>query len=58
LRARIAAQNEENRKLQRRNAVLAGETADLHSGLAALEERARVELGLIKPAETFYQVLE
>jgi cell division protein FtsB len=58
LRAQIASQQRENKALHSRNTALASETADLHSGLAALEERARVELGLIKPGETFYQVIE
>jgi cell division protein FtsB len=31
---------------------------DLKEGLVAVEERARVELGMIKPNETYYQILE
>ncbi len=31
---------------------------DLRSGEAALEERARGELGMIKPGEVFIQVIE
>jgi cell division protein FtsB len=31
---------------------------DLKTGKGAIEERARSELGLIKPGEKFYQVVE
>jgi cell division protein FtsB len=58
LRARVAAQEAENARLMERNEVLAAEVEDLRAGKAALEERARAELGLIKPGETFYRVIE
>lgn len=42
-----------------RNQALAAEVADLKSGLDAIEERARADLGMIDEDETFYQfVLE
>jgi cell division protein FtsB len=31
---------------------------DLRTGLAAVEDRARTELGMIKPGETFIRVIE
>ncbi|HEY0506059.1 MAG TPA: septum formation initiator family protein, partial [Lysobacter sp.] len=40
------------------NAALAAEVEDLKSGEAAVEDRARSELGMIKPGETFYRVVE
>ena len=54
----VEKQRQDNEKLAERNAVLAAEVADLKSGLDALEERARSELGMIKPGETFFHVIE
>lgn len=58
LHAQVAAQEAENSKLQARNDALAAEVADLKSGGAAVEERARSELGLVQPGETFYRVID
>ena len=58
LRAQVAAQAHENEGLKQRNEALAAEVRDLKSGEAAVEERARSELGMIKPGETFYRVVE
>src|SRR5690606_15782511 len=55
LEAQVAARTEENRRLAERNAALAAEVQDLKSGLAAAEGRARSELGLVLPDESFYQ---
>jgi hypothetical protein len=41
----------------KRNMVLKEEIEDLKSGLEAIEELARNDLGFIKPGETFYRVL-
>ena len=53
----IRAQRDTNRALQGRNAALEAEVRDLRSGLDAIEERARSELGMIGRNETFYQVV-
>lgn len=58
LQVTVATQTAENATLQQRNAALAAEVDDLKSGEAAIEERARAELGMIKPGETFYRVVE
>ena len=56
LEAEVAARTEENRILAANNAALDAEVQDLKQGLAAVEERARAELGLIAPGEVFYQI--
>jgi cell division protein FtsB len=58
LRQQVEQQAHENEGLKQRNAALAAEVEDLKSGEAAVEERARSELGMIKPGETFYRVVE
>ncbi|WP_130618239.1 cell division protein FtsB [Dyella amyloliquefaciens] len=58
LRAAVKKQGEDNDKLQQRNQALGADVDDLKHGEQAVEARARAELGLIKPGETFYQVVE
>jgi cell division protein FtsB len=58
LQAQVQQQERDNAGLQQRNDALAAEVEDLKSGEAAVEERARNELGMIKPGETFYRVIE
>jgi len=41
--------------LSERNALLKAEVDDLRHHFEAVEERARTELGMIQPGETFYQ---
>ena len=55
---RIEDQTEKNQQLYERNEVLAAEVEDLKSGFDAIEERARMELGMIREGETFFQVIE
>jgi cell division protein FtsB len=57
LEERVEQQKETNSDLLQRNAELQAEVIDLREKLDAVEERAREELGLIKPAEEFYQVV-
>jgi cell division protein FtsB len=54
----IAAQVEENARLKERNRTLAAEVRDLKEGHAAIEERARTDLGMIGSNETFFQVVQ
>ena len=58
LQQKVATQRSDNAHLQQRNDALSSEVEDLKSGEAAAEERARSELGMIKPGETFYRVVE
>lgn len=53
---KLEAQRDVNSTLEQRNAGLDAEVRDLKSGTEAIEERARYELGLIKPGEVFVQV--
>ena len=57
LGTRVEAQRLQNDELLQRNAELQAEVEDLRERLDAVEERARNELGLIKPDEKFYQVV-
>ena len=58
LNASIESQTVKNQQLYERNEVLAVEVEDLKSGFDAIEERARMELGMIREGETFFQVIE
>jgi cell division protein FtsB len=58
LRGRISETEEELGRLQARNNALAAEVEDLKTGLEAIEERARSELGMIQTGELFLQVVE
>jgi len=53
----IEAQTKENERLAERNRTLAAEVRDLKEGRAAIEERARTDLGMIRAGETFFQVV-
>lgn len=57
LEAAVATQRADNERLVERNRQLAAEVRDLKSGVTALEERARSDLGMIASNETFYQVV-
>lgn len=52
----LEAQQDVNQRLELRNAGLDAEVRDLKNGYEAIEERARFELGLVKPGEVFVQV--
>ncbi len=57
LQLAVATQRGENEQLAERNHQLAAEVRDLKTGMDALEERARSDLGMIARGETFYQVV-
>ena len=54
----LEAQRDRNDTRALRNAALNAEVVDLKTGLDAIEERARTELGMIKSDEVFFQVLD
>jgi cell division protein FtsB len=53
----VGQQRETNARLKARNDALDAEVRDLKQGMEALEERARLELGMIRKDEVFYQVV-
>lgn len=54
----VSDQRQENEKLVERNGTLDAEVQDLKQGHAALEERARSELGMVGEEEVFIHVVE
>ncbi len=55
LNAQLDAQLAANAAARERNARVAAEVADLKEGLEMVEEKARAELGMIKPDEILVQ---
>lgn len=53
----VARQEIENAKLLKRNKILYADIDDLKSGVEAIEERARNELGMVKENETFFRIV-
>jgi cell division protein FtsB len=53
----LAQVRDANAKARARNEALDAEVRDLKQGLDAVEERARLELGMIKRDEMFYQIV-
>jgi cell division protein FtsB len=54
----LAAQREVNARLKARNDALDADVRDLKQGLDAIEERARLDLGMIRNDEVFYQIVK
>nr|WP_314267376.1 cell division protein FtsB [uncultured Moellerella sp.] len=54
----VALQETVNTRLKVRNEQLFAEIDDLNDGQDAIEERARTELGMIKPGESFYRMVK
>jgi cell division protein FtsB len=57
LRAAVSEQRLQNEQLRERNQALDAEVVNLKQSSEAAEERARTDLGMIGPKETFYQVV-
>jgi len=58
LEQQLAAQRQQNESLRERNRALAAEVDDLKTGLEAVEEIARSELGMTQAGETLFQVVD
>ena len=56
LQEKLADQKEANAKAAINNERLSAEVNDLKEGLEMVEERARQELGMVKPNEVFVQI--
>ena len=57
LERQLEQQQQAHLRLQARNDALEADVKDLKEGTAAIEERARLELGMIKKDEVFFQVV-
>ncbi len=56
LEQKLAQQKESNARMALANDRLSSEVNDLKEGLEMVEERARQELGMVKPDEVFVQI--
>ena len=56
LQRKLTSQQAANDGARRRNDQLSAEVNDLKEGLEMVEERARQELGMVKPNEVFVQI--
>ena len=57
LKQQLEAQEEKNKALLARNNAMDAEVHDLKTGTDALEDRARIEMRMIKKDETYVQIL-
>lgn len=55
--SQVEVLKQRNQELAQRNRILETEIDDLRDGNAAIEERSRNELGMIKEGETFYRLI-
>ncbi|WP_133648359.1 cell division protein FtsB [Paraburkholderia flava] len=55
LQQQLGEQQKKNADEKLRNERIAGEVQDLQNGTAAVEERARYEMGMVKDSEVFVQ---
>jgi cell division protein FtsB len=56
LTEQLTTQNQQNQQAQLANDQLAAEVRDLAEGLEMVEEKARLELGMVKPNEIYVQI--
>ena len=56
LSGKLRDQKEVNAAAKQRNAQLLAEVSDLKEGLEMVEEKARFDLGMVKPDEIFVQL--
>jgi cell division protein FtsB len=56
LRAQLSEQTLRNNQAQLANNQLAAEVRDLREGLEMIEEKARMELGMVKTNEIYVQI--
>ena len=56
MQRKLEARNAANAQAQQANERLAAEVRDLREGLEMVEEKARMELGMVKPNEIFVQI--
>lgn len=52
----LGVQNQKNQRAQEANNRLAAEVRDLQEGLEMVEEKARLELGMVRPNEIYVQI--
>ncbi len=52
----IATQKEQNERARQANERLSAEVRDLKEGMEMVEEKARFELGMVKPNEILVQI--
>lgn len=58
LKHAIIIVEEQNKELQQKNTILAADVEDLKHGDESIEEHARMDLGMIKKNEIFYQIVD
>jgi len=58
LRSQLATQQTANLAAKARNSRVAAEVSDLREGLEMVEEKARAELGMVRPDEILVQVTQ
>jgi len=56
MQQKLDEQLQQNQQLQTQNERLGSEVGDLKEGLEIVEEKARMELGMVKPNEIFVQI--